>query len=122
MAAAKKPAPKKAKKSAAKPPAKRGTAVSRKGDRKGVDMSGSWPVASDGTPLLQISVTASELIPTGEYANVTVGPVTVTRFIQDPEDDDALAEELNNLAEVVEIKCISEQRELVLESLQDEAE
>lgn len=115
--AAKKPA-----KAAAKPPAKRGAAVARKGDRKSVDMSGSWPVDADGVPLLQISFTASELIPTGDYANVTVGPVTVTKFIPDPQDDDALAEELNGLAEVVEAKCISEQRELVLESLQSDAD
>jgi hypothetical protein len=122
MAAAKKPAKKAVKKSPAKAPVKRGAAVARKGDRRGVDMSGSWRVDADGVPLLQISFTASELIPTGDYANVTVGPVTVTKFIADPDDDDTLAEELNNLAEVVEAKCISEQREIVMESLQAGAE
>jgi hypothetical protein len=130
--AAKKAAKKPAAKKAAKSPAKRGSAVKsdvkdNSGSRqsratRGVDASGSWPVdPSTGLPLAQISFTASELIPTGEYANVVVGPVTVTKFIPDPEDDDALAEALNDLAEVVEAKCISEQRELVLESLQVEA-
>ncbi len=116
------PAKKPGKKAAKKSPGKRGAAVARKGDRKGVDMSGSWPVDQDGVPLLQISFTASELIPTGDYANVTVGPVTVTKFITDPQDDAVLADELNNLAEVIEAKCISEQRELVLESLQADAD
>lgn len=127
--AAKKPAAKKSGK-AAKAPAKRGNAVQhkqpdpdrKKNIRRSVDATGSWPVDPEtGLPLVQISFTASELIPTGDFANAIVGPVTVTKFVPDPQDDDELAEELNDLAEVVEAKCISEQRELVLESLQDEA-
>lgn len=114
---------------AAKAPAKRGSAVQHKTPdpdrkkhiRRAVDASGSWPVDPEtGLPLVQLSFTASELVPTGEYANVIVGPVTVTKFILDPGDDQALADELNDLAEVVEADCISVQRTLVLESLQDE--
>lgn len=136
MTPPKKAAKKPAKKAAAKAPAKQGAAVKNKStgdhstkrnarqsvDRRKVDATGSWPVDPDtGLPLVQISFTASELIPTAEYANVVVGPVTVTKFIIDPEDDDDLAEQLNDLAEVVENKCISEQREIVMESLQDDA-
>lgn len=120
-APAKKAAKKASAKATAKPPQKKGSATERKGTaRRAVDVSGSWPVDPEtGLPLVQISFTASELIPTGEYANVTVGPVTVTKFIIDPEDDEALADELNDLAEMVEANCINVQRTLVLESLQD---
>lgn len=73
-----------------------------------------WPVDEDGNPMAQISFTASELIPTGNYANVTVGPATITKFVK----DDNLAESINALAEIIEVECIAEQRTLVLESLQ----
>lgn len=123
--AAKKPAKGKAvsapKSGGATKPASARTAERDERQRRNVDMSGPWPVDADtGLPLVQISFTASELIPTGEYANVCVGPVTVTKFIRDPEDDDELVEEMNNLAELVEAGCISEQRENVLKSLQDD--
>jgi hypothetical protein len=102
--------------------------------RKKVE-SVNWPVDEDGQPMAQISITASELIPTGNYANVTVGPVTVTRFVKDTTDEmitpeelekalktndkvSAIAIPLNRLAEIVESDCIAEQRQLVLDSLQ----
>lgn len=91
-------------------------ATSRRGARQEVK-SIVWPVDKDGQPMAQISVTASELIPTGQFANVVVGPVTVTKFVEDKSDAD-LAKQINGLAEVVEVDCLSEQRELVLESLQ----
>lgn len=115
-APAKKPPAKAPAKAPPKAPPKRGTSVERKGDRKRID-SVAWPVSEDGIPMVQISFTASELIPTGEYANVTIGPVTVTKFVSDG-DDDHLAGELNHLAELVESDCIAEQREIVIESIQ----
>ncbi len=74
-----------------------------------------WPVDEDGNPMAQISFTASELIPTGNYANVTVGPATITKFVK---DDGSLADSINEVAEIIESDCIAEQRELVLASLQ----
>lgn len=74
-----------------------------------------WPVDENGQPMAKISFSATEKIPTGQYANVNVGPVTATKFVK---DDDNLAAELNKLAELVETECIAEQRELVLQSLQ----
>jgi hypothetical protein len=77
----------------------------------------NWPVDEDGVPMAQISFTASELIPTGNYANVTVGPATITKFVKDG-DSEHLSRELNELAETIEAECIAEQREIVLKSLQ----
>lgn len=34
-------------------------------------------------PLIKISCAAAELIPTVQYGNCTVGPVTVTRYVED---------------------------------------
>lgn len=88
-------------------------ASARRGERQDIK-SIQWPVDGDGKPMAQISFTASELIPTGDFANVVVGPVTVTKFVQ----DDDLAKHVNELAEIVEVDCLAEQRELVLETLQ----
>lgn len=78
----------------------------------------AWPTDDKGRPMAQISFTASELIPTGQFANVVVGPVTVTKFVA----DENLADQVNELAEMVESDCIAEQRELVLASLQADVE
>lgn len=75
-----------------------------------------------GLPLIEISVCASELIPTGEYANVTVGPVRMTKYIRDPQDDDTLVEMINDMCELIEVGVVAEQRELVLQSLQSSAQ
>jgi hypothetical protein len=95
------------------PPPKRPTAKRRAAGSDSIQTV-TWPVDEDGNPMAQISFTASELIPTGDYANVSVGPVTITKFVKDED----LADKLNELAETVEADCISEQRALVLESLQ----
>lgn len=100
-----------------KAPPRRGAAVEKKGNRTKVD-SITWPVGEDGLPMAQISFTSSDLIPTGEYANVTIGPVTITKFI--PASADA-AKELNALADIVEGDVIAEQRELVMDQLQADA-
>jgi hypothetical protein len=89
------------------PPAK---SASRKKPAESIQ----WPLDEDGQPMAQISFTASELIPTGQYANVTVGPATVTRFVKDSD----VTDELNKLAETVEVEVIAEQREIVLNTLQ----
>lgn len=41
-----------------------------------------WPRDAFGMPLVKISASAAELVPTVQYGNVTVGPVVVTRFCQ----------------------------------------
>lgn len=82
------------------------------------------PRASDGHPLVRIEMAASELIRTGEFANVTVGPAKVTMFI-DPREEEPITSEIkenivaamNLLAEIVEVEVVGVQRELVLEAL-----
>lgn len=93
------------------------------------------PVNEKGKPLAKISFAASELIPTGQYANVAVGPAVIELYI-DPDrqidrDEDgnampyfdetqreAIAQAVNEIAELVEVDVIGVQRNLVLESLQ----
>lgn len=76
----------------------------------------NWPVDEDGTPMAMISMAASELVPTGKFANVTIGPATITKFVRDG-DGDHLAAEVNVLAETIEQKVIAEQREILNDGL-----
>lgn len=85
-----------------------------------------WPTV-DGRPLVKIQMQASEIIPTGQYANVAVGPAVITAFI-DPFIEDGFSEDwkenvtkaVNQLAELVERDVIGVQRNLVLMSLQEQ--
>lgn len=77
-------------------------------------------------------MTAAELIPTGQFANVSIGPAQVTTFIdqarvlQEQEsffsDDEraTLVQALNELAEIVEGEVVAVQRDLVLSSMQQQ--
>lgn len=89
------------------------------------------PLNVNGRPMHKISMCASELIPTGQYANVSIGPATVTAYV-DPDrvvgegesyfsDDEAstIVAAMNQLAEIVEVEVLAVQRNLVLESLQN---
>ena len=77
--------------------------------------------------MVKLTMTASELIPTGQYANVSVGPCQITAFV-DPEapspftdaQRENMAAALNQLAEIVEGDVVSVQRNLVLESIQEQ--
>lgn len=88
----------------------------------------SWPRTPSGKPMAKILMTASELIPTGNFANVSIGPAQITMFI-DPDDPEPLTAEnkenlakaVNELAEIVEGDVIAVQRNLVLENLQEQA-
>lgn len=94
--------------------------------------SEAWPRGTNGKPMMKILMTASELIPTGQFANVSVGPCQITAFV-DPErqlgDGDSyfseqeratLAQALNELAEIVEGDVVAVQRNMVLESMQQQ--
>ena len=93
--------------------------------------SESWPLGTDGQPMMKITMTAAELIPTGQYANVSVGPAQITAFVDQNrviKDGDAyfsddqrttMAKALNELAEIVEADVVAVQRNLVMESMQE---
>lgn len=101
-----------------RPKATNGTA--RRDEDVRTERQGGIPIGSNGLPMIEISFTASDLFPTGDYANVVVGPATATRWIEDtdPESTDHISSGLNKLAEAVEIDVIAEQREIVLTNLQ----
>jgi hypothetical protein len=93
-------------------------------------VTGGWPTGSKGTPMMHAEMSAAELIPTGNYANVSVGPCRV-HFLVDPDrelrdDEDyftpqqkaTIAKALNEAADIVEADVVAVQRNLVLESLQ----
>lgn len=94
--------------------------------------SEAWPRNPNGRPMAKITMTASELVPTGQYANVSVGPAQVTAFVDldrvvngdggyfTDEEHQALAQALNELAEVVERDVIAVQRGIVLESMNEQ--
>lgn len=98
------------------------------------DTDQSWPRGVNRKPMSKIEFSASELIPTGQYANVSVGPARITTFVdlsRDVDDDEPyftdderanLIKATNELAEMVEANVIAVQRNLVLESLQGEQE
>ena len=72
---------------------------------------------------IEITGQASELVKTGDFSNVTIGPVAVRRLIPDTFDldtDDGQADlkrEIENVQVLVE-HVISEQRGLVEDSLE----
>jgi hypothetical protein len=92
----------------------------------------SWPRGVNGTPMIRAEMAASELIPTGQYANVSVGPARLTFFIDvDREIPDeqtffsasqraTIAKALNEGAEIVEGDVIAVQRNIVMESMQEQ--
>lgn len=96
------------------------------------DSDQSWPRGISGRPMAKIEYSASELVPTGQYANVSVGPARITTFVDldiktDPEDGifskrelQILTQAANELAEIVEANVVAVQRSLVLESLQEQ--
>lgn len=51
------------------------------------NMAANVPVGVDGRPMALISMTVSDKVPTVQFGNVVVGPVTITRYIDDLGDD-----------------------------------
>ena len=97
-----------------------------------LNVSNGVPVNANGTPLIGAEMSAAELVPTGQYANVSVGPARIHFWI-DPDrelaDDESyfseaqratIAKALNEAADLVEADVIAVQRSLVLESIQQQ--
>jgi hypothetical protein len=101
--------------------------AAKQAEKQQETVSDGWPRTSDGRPMVRITMTASELIPTGQYANVSVGPCQIITYI-DPDapapftdvQRENMAAALNQLAEIVEGDVVSVQRNLVMESIQDQ--
>lgn len=71
-----------------------------------------WPRDVSGRPLIKITCAAAELIPTVQYGNVTVGPVSGTRFVVDTDDTEELLSQFNWLQTVVE-RAVAEERKSI---------
>lgn len=41
------------------------------------------PLDIKGKPMVQVTNGCQELIPTAQYANITIGPATVTKWVED---------------------------------------
>lgn len=78
-----------------------------------------WPRDVFGTPMLRVSVSQSELIPTQQYANVTLGPVQVVGFIPDGPDEQ-VREGLRRLRRICD-ESIAEDRQTLYNELQQRA-
>jgi hypothetical protein len=75
----------------------------------------SWPHDPDGHPMVLVTFQASELIGLPNYSNVTVGPASVTRFVEEHE----VEEGLKKCAEQTE-GIIAAERDNVLASVQSQ--
>lgn len=96
-----------------------------------VEDMGGVPLGVGGRPMARVRMTASELVPTGQYANVSVGPAMIDVYVDldrnvngdgyfSDAEKNVMVTALNELAEVVERDVIAVQRSLVLESMQEQ--
>jgi hypothetical protein len=86
-------------------------------EQRGYGVTQGWPVDAFGSPMVQISCAQSELIPTRQYANVTLGPVQVTRFVLDG-DMDSIYNEIRQTQALCD-KALAEDRETLHEQLRN---
>jgi hypothetical protein len=77
----------------------------------------TWPYDEEGNPMALVTMQLSELIGLPNYSNVTVGPGSVTRFVQDTPD--GIRQGLTECAVAVE-GILAEEREPVLNLVRGE--
>lgn len=80
-------------------------------DKNSLSDESNWPIDGQGNRLVQISCGAAELVPTRQYANITVGPIGIKRFVTDG-DDDHLLKEIEKTQKLCEM-AVSSDRETV---------
>lgn len=73
------------------------------------------PVDEKGVPLIKISFSQTEKVPTSKYGNVTVGPATATRYVPDG-DEKHVANAIADLAKPVEW-ALGHRRDQIMKSL-----
>ncbi len=93
-------------------------AAREQAEKTGVTQT-DWPRDAFGSPMIRISCAAAELIPTAAYANVTVGPIVVTRFVVDASDE-ALTEEIRRTQKICET-AVAEDRQTLHEQIRARA-
>jgi hypothetical protein len=78
------------------------------------------PKDAFGSPMVEISAAATELVPTVQYGNVTIGPVIVRRWVPDGEDD-YLLKQIHKTQTLCE-RAVAEDRESVHAMLRGSSE
>lgn len=78
------------------------------------------PVDSNGVPLVRIGFAAQELIPTGKFANITVGPAHAEKYVPDGSQED-LAKAIHELAKPVEW-ALGHRRDEILKEIAGESD
>lgn len=71
----------------------------------------------DGSPAVKIMTSFSEKVGLPQYSSVDIGPISVSRFVADG-DEDHLLDEIRKTAQIVE-QFIAEERDAVLKMVQD---
>lgn len=72
---------------------------------------------SKGVPAVKIMTSCEEKIGLPHYSNIVVGPISVSRYVEDG-DDEHILQEIKNTARIVE-RFIAEEREVVLKMVQE---
>lgn len=72
--------------------------VARESAENGQAESAEW-FSRVGVPMVKIRASVSELIPTVQYGNVLIGPVSVERFVPDDENLPSAMQETLKLVE-----------------------
>jgi hypothetical protein len=73
----------------------------------GVD--GNLANGSNGSPMAIVTGTASDHLPTVQFGNVLVGPVSITRWVED-DGDESVIEAARSVQKMAEAVCGSERR------------
>lgn len=75
-------------------------------------MSDAWPVDEQGRPLVKVTMGYTDKVNTGNYNNVTVGPVSITKLCKEEDVD----ETFEGCIEIVE-RIMGEKRQKILDEL-----
>ncbi len=103
-----------------------GTEAAEESERaEGASGRREWPVDQHGDSMVEISFQAHELIGLKDYSNIIVGPARITTLVSRNEPNPFserqlanIAKGLNDIAEVVEVDVIAEQRGIALGTLE----
>lgn len=67
------------------------------------------PIGANGRPMAFVSNSASDLLPTVQFGNILVGPVTIARWVED-DGDDAVIQASQKNQQAAEFVCGQERR------------
>lgn len=81
-----------------------------------VEVIDGIPVVN-GTPAIKIMASFEEKIGLPNYSSVTVGPISVSRFVEDG-DEEHIREEIKTTARIVE-DFLAEERQHILNMMQE---